>query len=144
MKKSVAKNLRAKRKYLLWLADAKGLSPQSIDKAAAAIDHYQAFNSDGDFAAFHPEKARAFKRHLDKMTNERTGEPLAPSTLGSILRDVKAFFQWLADQPGYKSKIAHSEVAYFSAARSQARSAYDNRLPETDSYASINPRSWRL
>ncbi|MCI4660324.1 MAG: hypothetical protein MRY63_00675 [Neomegalonema sp.] len=69
----------------MWLADAKGRSPQSIDKATAAIDHYQTSNNEGDFAALHPEKARPFKQHLDRMTHEKIGRLLSPSTLGSVL-----------------------------------------------------------
>ena len=36
MSKRANNNLRIKRKYLVWLKDARGLSEASIDKAAAA------------------------------------------------------------------------------------------------------------
>jgi len=110
-------NLRVKRKYLDWLADAKGFSEASIDKAAAAVSQYETFLEGKDFRAFHPERARSFKRFLAGMKNERTGAPLSLSTVTGTLREVKAFFSWLADQPGYKSKISHSDVAYLSADR---------------------------
>ena len=37
MAKRSNENLRIKRKYLVWLKDARGLSEASIDKAAASI-----------------------------------------------------------------------------------------------------------
>lgn len=43
MSKHMSNNLRIKRKYLVWLKEAKGLSEQSIDKAASAIATYEAF-----------------------------------------------------------------------------------------------------
>jgi site-specific recombinase XerD len=118
-------NVRIKRKYLIWLADAKGLSQASVDKAAAAIAGYDSFLAGKDYRAFHSERARAFKRHLNNLRNASNGAPLSAATIGSQLRDVMKFFQWLADQPGYKSKIAHGDVAYLTPDRKsdQARRA---------------------
>ena len=42
MAKRNADNLRIKRKYLVWLKDAKGFSDATIDKAAASMDRYEA------------------------------------------------------------------------------------------------------
>lgn len=114
MAKRTSGNLRIKRKYLVWLAEAKGLSKASVDKAAAAIARYEQFLSGKDFRAFHPERARAFKRYLANQRNDRTGANLSANTVGSILRDIMSFFQWLADQPGYKSKIARDDIAYLT------------------------------
>lgn len=123
MTKHPTKNLRIKRKYLLWLADAKGCSATTVDRAAASIDRYDAFNKGGDLGALHAEKARAFKRHLEGARNPKTGKPLAASTLDGTLRDVKAFFSWLADQPGYRSRVSHSDATYFTPSRKVAKSA---------------------
>jgi len=112
--KHTSDNLRIKRKYLVWLKDAKGLSEASIDKAAAAISAYEGFLKGKDFRAFHSERARSFKRHLAIRTNERTGAKLSPASTSGVLREVKAFFLWLADQRGYKSRIAHSDADYLS------------------------------
>lgn len=114
MPKRNADNLRIKRKYLVWLEDAKGFSDASIDKAAAAISVYEDLLGDKDFRTFHSERARAFKRHLASRKNERTGTPLSAATIGSTLRDVQAFFTWLGDKPGYKSKILYEDVAYLT------------------------------
>jgi hypothetical protein len=51
-------NERVKRKYVLFLKDAKGRGEESIDAAAAAIDRFDEFNRRKDFKAFHFEQAR--------------------------------------------------------------------------------------
>jgi hypothetical protein len=66
MPKRNSDNLRIKRKYLVWLKDARGLSDATVAKAAASISTYEAFLDGKDFRGFHPERARAFKRHLSK------------------------------------------------------------------------------
>lgn len=114
MTKHVSSNLRIKRKYLLWLKDAKGLSEASIDKAAAAISLYEKFLDKKDFRAFHSERARAFKRYLSTRKTERTGTNLSQSSINGILRELKSFYSWLADQAGYKSKVTHSDAAYLT------------------------------
>lgn len=114
MAKRSTDNQRIKRKYLVWLKDAKGLSEASIDKAAAAITGYDTWLAGKDFRAFHSERARAFKRHLAGMRNARNGSPLSAGTINSTLRDLKAFFYWLADQPGYKSRISRADADYLS------------------------------
>ena len=114
MSKRVNNNLRIKRKYLVWLKDARGLSEASIDKAASAISTYEKFLDGRDFRAFHSERARSFKRRLSSQQNERTGAKLSQGSINGVLRELKAFFKWLADQPGYKSKLKHSDADYFS------------------------------
>jgi len=114
MSKRNSENLRIKRKYLVWMKDARGYSEASIDKAAAAISTYEMFLTGRDFQAFHSERARAFKRHMAGKRNARGNAPLSASTVNGILRELKAFFLWLADQPGYKSKITHSDAAYLT------------------------------
>ncbi len=64
MSKHNQNNLRIKRKYLLWLKDARGLSEASVDKVAASISTYEQFLKGKDFRAFHIEQARGFKRYL--------------------------------------------------------------------------------
>ena len=123
MSRRPSENLHIKRKYLLWLADARGCSATTVDRAAASIDRYDGFNKAGDFGALHAEKARAFKRHLEAARHPTTGKPLAASTVDGTLRDLKAFFSWLADQPRYRSRVSHSDAAYFSPSRKLAKSA---------------------
>ena len=114
MTKHTSDNLRIKRKYLVWRKDSKGLSDASVDKSAAAISRYEAFLNGKDFRSFHSERARSFKRHLSSQQNQRNGSKLSDSTINGTLREVSAFLNWLADQPGYKSKITRSDITYLS------------------------------
>jgi hypothetical protein len=109
-------NLRIKRKYLVWLKDARGLSDATVAKAAASISTYEAVPRLARiFRGFHPERARAFKRHLTRYRTPRTVTSRSLQALiNGILRDLTAFLNWLADQPGYKSKIQRADIAYLS------------------------------
>lgn len=121
MAKRNTDNLRIKRAYCVWLKDARGLAEASITKAAASISTYDDWLASKDFRAFHAERARSFKHYLSKQRHPRTGAPLSASTVGATLRDLKAFFRWLADQPGYKSRISYSDADYFTPDRKSER-----------------------
>lgn len=121
MKKNMSENLRSKRKYLVWLAEAKGQSRSSTTKAAAAIDQYADWLGNRSFKGFNPDWARGFKRHLE--TDSSNGRSLSASSIDHTLRSLRAFHRWLADQPGYKSRIRHSDAEYFSPSRMVANSA---------------------
>jgi integrase len=107
-------NLRIKRKYLVWRKEARGLSDASVDKSAAAISTYETFLEGKDFRNFHSERARSFKRRLSSQHNLRTGAKLSQSSVNGVLREIQTFFSWLADQPGYKSKIARSDIEFLA------------------------------
>jgi hypothetical protein len=47
----------------------------------------------------------AFKRHLAGQTAVRSGQQLSKATLHATLTNLKRFFQWLAMQPGFKTRI---------------------------------------
>lgn len=114
MSKRNAANERIKRRYLVFLKDAKGRDEASIDAAAKAIARFEQHAKYRDFKAFHFEQARSFKTHLISGRNARTGEPLSASTVQSTLAALKAFFIWLAQQPGYASRIKFADADYFS------------------------------
>ena len=78
-RKSDADNERVKRRYLVYLSDAKGRDSTSIDAAASAIERFEDYNKGRDFRKFHIEQARAFKDHLAS-ANARTGMPLSASS----------------------------------------------------------------
>lgn len=122
MKKHHPENERIKRRYFDYLKEAKRMDVSSIDMAAAAIAGFEHWNQYRDFARFHIEQAKGFKAHLGNSVNERTGKPLAKATLHSRLMALKAFFFWLAGQPGYKARIAYADADYFNP------SAHDSRI----------------
>lgn len=124
MPKRSSENTRIKRRYLVWLKEAKGLSDVSVERTAASIDRWEDATRGADFRSFHAEKARAFKRALTAEKNPATGRPLSAGTVDGTLRDLKAFFSWLADQPGYRSRLKHSDAAYLSPSRKTAKAAH--------------------
>src|SRR5437899_3188655 len=109
MKKHNPKNERIKWEYLRFLEDAKRMKRSSVDQTAAAIADFEGANNWKDFANFHIEQARRFKRVLHDRVNEETGKSLAVATKVSKLRQIKTFFQWLAGRPGYK-KLVYSDM----------------------------------
>ena len=127
-------NERIKRRYLQWLKDARGYGTASVDMAAAAISRFETYTGYRNFRSFHIEQARAFKAHLSgKVQGARSGKPLSSNTIAATLRQLKAFFLWLADQPGYRSAIRYSEAEYLTPSGADeriARGARQRPVPE--------------
>ncbi|MFD2780822.1 tyrosine-type recombinase/integrase [Novosphingobium pokkalii] len=119
MAKHNAANARTKREYFQYLKEAGRRSEASIDAVAKALDRFEQANGHKDFRKFHREQAVAFKRKLDAERTVRTGKPLSRATVNSTLSALRAFFVWLAGQPGYKSCLRYGDADYFN-------------LPDTD------------
>ena len=100
MAKHHPENERVKRRYAVYMREADGYDEATVDAALAAIHRFEEQTSFRDFKTFRHELAVAFKHHLEKQTNVRTGKPLAKSTLLSILAALTAFFFWLAGRLG--------------------------------------------
>src|SRR6185437_9172210 len=101
MTKHNPENERIKRKYFSFLKEAKQHSEQTVDAAAKALSRFEEYTHYRDFKAFHFEQAIAFKKHLAEQTGHRSGEKLSKATLHVTTKQLRAFFFWLADQPGY-------------------------------------------
>lgn len=127
MKKYNPVNERIKRQYLIFLGEAKRHSEPTVDAAAKALNRFEVYTRFRDFKSFHFEQARGFKRHLADQNNQQTGEKLSKATLHSTLTQLKRFFQWLAWQPGYKSKIQYSDAEYFNLSDKDVRIASASR-----------------
>jgi len=127
MKKHNAKNIRITREYFIFLKEAKQQSEASIDAVAKAVTRFDLYNKYRDFKTFQHQQAVGFKKHLMDQKNVATGKPLSKSTLHSTLRHLKNFFQWLAMQSGYKSKINYSDTEYFNLSEKDTRIATAKR-----------------
>ena len=125
MVKHNEKNARIRRRYAQYLTEARRQAETSVDKALAAIDRFEEANRRRDFMAFHVEQAIAFKARLAEEVNPTTGRPLAKGTVTATLKALRAFFLWLADQPGYRSKIRYTDADYFNASNRDQRLARD-------------------
>lgn len=120
-------NERIKRQYFAFLKEAKRQSEDSVDAVAKALARFEADTQHRDFRAFHFEQAVAFKRRLADRESQVTGEKLSKATLNSTLAYLKRFFQWLAQQPGYKSRLNYSDAEYFNLSEKDTRVATARR-----------------
>jgi site-specific recombinase XerD len=97
-------NERLKRAYLNYMREAQQHSEPSLDAIAKALHRFETYSRFRSFRTFHTEQAIAFKRHLADQRNERTGVALSVATQYATLAALKAFFRWLASQPGFKKR----------------------------------------
>ena len=65
-------NERIKRKYFVFLKDAKGQNQATIDGVAAALTRFETYNKRKSFKAFHYEQAIAFKNYLARQNSVST------------------------------------------------------------------------
>lgn len=122
-----ANNERIKRQYFTYLKEAKRHSEPTVDAVAKAIARFEDYTKRRDFKMFRPEQAVAFKRHLGEQRNQRTAAVLSKATMHSTLGGLKAFFHWLAGQPGYKSRLRYSDAEYFNLSEKDVRVATARR-----------------
>lgn len=127
MAKHNAANTRIKREYFQYLKEAMRRDESSIDAVAKALSRFEEANGHKDFRKFHKQQAMAFKKKLDTHNSVQTGKPLSRATVHSTLSALKAFFIWLAGQPGYKSKLAYDDAQYFNLSDKDVRIAKASR-----------------
>ena len=123
MRKHHPENERTKRRYVEYLKHAKQLSDASIDQTVAAVADFEAVTGWRDFRKFRIELAQKYKRDLSERTNSKTGKALAKATISSRHMALKGFFEWLAGQPGFRSKLTYSDAEYFRPSANDERIA---------------------
>jgi len=126
MKKHNPVNERIKRQYLSFLKEAKRHSEPTIDASAKALSRFESYTKYRDFKAFHHNQAIAFKKYLAAQKGQ-SGEKLSKATLHSTLTQLKRFFEWLSDKPGYKSRFQYSDAQYFNLSDNDMRVATAHR-----------------
>lgn len=122
MPKFNAKNERIKHRYLTFLTEARQLSTATVDQIAAAIADFEQSTSHREFRLFRPEQAQSYKHRLSKLTNPSTKRCLSKATISSRLAALKAFFQWLCQQPGFR-KLNFTDADYFNLSGNDERIA---------------------
>jgi integrase len=127
MKKHNSANERIKRKYFAFLKEAKQHSEPTVDAAAKALNRFEVYTKFRDFKTFHFEQAIAFKRHLAEQKGQQSGKKLSKATLHTTVTQLKRFFQWLAREPGYKSRIQYYDAEYFNLSDKDTRIATAKR-----------------
>ncbi len=105
-------NERIKRAYLIHLKAARGLNEATVDSVAKAIHRFEASTGYRNFKKFHVEQVLAFRRQLDEALAARSGKPLSKATILQTLNALRAFLLWLAERPGYRSRVRFSDADY--------------------------------
>jgi site-specific recombinase XerD len=137
MTKHNPENERIKRQYFAYLKEAKRHSEPTVDAAAKALHRFEEYTRFQNFKVFHTQKAIAFKNYLAEQKGLRSGEKLSKATLYATLMQLKRFFQWLASQPGYKSRIQYSDAEYFNLSDKETRIATAQREPRVPTLEQI-------
>ncbi|EGR3920094.1 site-specific integrase [Vibrio cholerae] len=127
MNKHNTNNVRVTRQYYEFLKEAKRQSDVSVDGVSKAINRFEEYTKYKDFKQFHRQQAVGFKKHLMEQKSIATGERLSKATVHTTLRHLKAFFQWLALQSHYRSRINYSDTEYFNLSEKDARIANAKR-----------------
>jgi len=123
MTKILYQNEQRKREFLEHLKGAEGFSESSINTFAEAVDQWQIFTENDDFANFNKSKALAFRDWLKTRKSNTESGTISLVTQYNYLRRVKRFFTWLAGQPVYKNKILKNDVEFLRLSKGDARIA---------------------
>ena len=111
-----SKNERIKLAYRTFLKEADGKALATIEQVMTAIERYEDFTREADFATYDQRKAIRFKEHL-------TSKHLAKATQLSTVKHLKRFFGWLRQQPGFRSRIQPNSLEYLNLADREVRAA---------------------
>jgi integrase/recombinase XerD len=126
MRKHCPANERTKRDYFVYLKEAQRYSEPTLDGAAKSIARFEAYTRHMDFKKFHVQQAVGFKQKLASETNLKTGKPLSLATQRATLKNLTAFFKWLAAQQGYKSRFTYADADYFNISEKDDRAAQNS------------------
>ena len=137
MEKHCPANERIKRQYFTFLKEAKRHGEPTVDAAAKALNRFEVYTRYRDFKAFHFAQAVGFKKHLAKQMGRRTGKKLSKATQHATLTQLKRFFQWLALQSGYKSRIQYTDAEYFNLSDKDTRVATAKRQQKVPTMVQI-------
>ena len=132
MNTALYENETIKREFFEQLKGARGFSKSSIRSHAEAIHQWEVFTKHEDFCMYEKSKAIAFTEWLNTRPAKTKSGKISLVTQYNYLRRIKKFFSWLADQPGYKSKIIKNDIEYMRLSKADAqiaRSGTTKKMP---------------
>ena len=124
------KNEKIKRRYLEFKAEADGFSSKSILALEKALWKFDDCTLSQDYAKFNKQTALNFKKYLTNHKNEKSKKILSLRSQYHHLRFIKDFFTWLSGEPGYKSRINHSDIMYLQLSKKDRQQATSPGLPK--------------
>lgn len=132
-----AKNERIKRDYFRYQTEAKQKSRSTVRGICKAIQRFERYTNFKDFGSFNKEQAVAFKKHLAQTKAKKSGEVLSKSTIFHTVNALKEFLQWVAWQPGFRSKIHPPDIEYLNLTEKDVRIAKATRIKKFPSVEQI-------
>ncbi|NOH69066.1 tyrosine-type recombinase/integrase [Vibrio rotiferianus] len=123
MKSKCRNNARVIHEYSEYLKEARSLDDSTIDGVLKSINRFEEHTNYLDFSRFKAKYAIAFKKQIQTQKSLVTGEVLSKSTVLTTINHLKAFFQYLATQKGYRAKISYSDIEYFNLSEKYKRAA---------------------
>lgn len=127
MKKNSTNNVRILHEYIKYLSEAKRLDQSTVDGVMKSINRFEEYIAYIDFNKFRAKHAIGFKKYLFAQKSTVTGEKLSKATILTATRHLKAFYQYLITQKGYRGKINYSDIEYFNLSEKDTRVANAKR-----------------
>lgn len=137
MLKHNPENERIKHKYFSFLKEAMRQSEPTIDGVAKSLARFEDYTKYKDFKTFRHEQATGFKKHLAEQKNQHKSTPLSKATLHTTFTHLKRFFEWLAREQGYKSRIQYSDAEYFNTSSKDLQIAVARRFQKAPTLEQI-------
>jgi integrase len=119
----IYQNEQLKRRFNEWLKASQGFSDDTIHCYEKAIWLWEDFSNKADLGNFNKTLAGEFKFWLKNKKRENSQEKISISYCYDNLRHLKTFFNWLSEQPNYKSRINKTAVDYLNLTRKEIREA---------------------
>ena len=130
-------NERIKHKYFSFLKEAMRQSEPTIDGVAKALTRFEVHTKYKDFKTFRHEQATSFKKQLIEQKAVHKDTKLSKSTIHSTFAHLKRFFEWLAREQGYKSRIQYSDAEYFNTSNKDLQVATARRVQKVPTLEQI-------
>ncbi len=133
----IYENEQIKRGFFEQLKGGRGFAKSSVRVFAEAIGQWQTFSNNDDFSNYNKSKAVAFTEWLSvRLAKTKSGQ-ISLVTQYNYLRRVKKFFEWLSEQPGYKSKILKDDVDFLRLSKKDARIAQSGTTKKMPTFEEV-------
>lgn len=119
-------NERLKKQYEDTLLHEGYREPRTADAVWKAINLYEKYTGRKDLTSIDLEQAKGFKRWFVKQENAKE-ERLSLSTARSTLKNLRDFFNWLAQHPQYARKIDRRAATYLRLSNNEERAGRATR-----------------
>ena len=126
-------NERIKRAYFAYLKEARRLGSTRLMLLRPHSIYLKLTPTAARLKPFTFSRPSPSNASWSMRWTKRTGEPLSKSTLLTTLHALRAFFQWLSLQPGYRSRLSYADAEYFNLSEKDTRIAKavtEKRVPQ--------------